>query len=355
MFPYERSTSAGGPAGFIAQNLAGWETDFLSTTPALSYGRNPSVRERLASIWRAPPGRWLRAATSPEISRRWIYDQSGARRHRVIWFHDAGVYAAFADLLGKEHVLMYQPHCPQLPWEEYSDPAHAEGYKKIVLDLVRRASVIVLPNRHCLEIYHDLVADKDVVFFPSGSARPSDVTRISLDPSIIHFLFIGRRTAIKGFDLVLDAFRKAWTIKKDIRLVVCGGGERLKYPGIVDVGYTDRIHDWISSVNLVVNANRQSYFDLSVMEALSIGTPIALTPTQGHKEILEERSSGVISVEPNVDAFVELFLSFSPSSVSEQLAQEDNRKLYANRYSTQRYRERISAALPAVLSKLCKA
>jgi glycosyltransferase involved in cell wall biosynthesis len=351
MFPFDRSPSAGGPEGFIAQNLSGWETDYLSTTPPILCRKPPSVRERLESLWRSPLKQWLSAGTSSGVNRVRMYDHSGAKGHRVIWFHDAGVYNIFSDLLSKEHVLVYQPHCPQLPWEEFNDAAQAE-YKKIVVSLIERAAMIVLPNPYCLEVYRQVLANKPITFIASGCAQPSNVQKKSLDRSLVHFLFIGRRSPIKGFDLVVSAFKQAWVYRKDIRLVICGSGDPEVHPGIIDVGQTDRIHDWIASVDLVVNANRKSYFDLSVMETLSIGTMIAVTPTQGHKMFLEGGSRGVISIEPNVDAFRELFLAYAPSPEMVRIGNAENKSLYLEQYSTQKYRHRLAAALPSVLSEI---
>src|SRR5260370_1156680 len=83
--------------------------------------------------------------------------------------------------------------------------------------------------------------------------------------------------------LVIDGFRFAYEKNKNIRLVICGSGARESHPGVIDLGRCERVHDWIASVDCVVNANRQSYFDLSALETLSVGTPLAVTPTQGHK------------------------------------------------------------------------
>ena len=41
-------------------------------------------------------------------------------------------------------------------------------------------------------------------------------------------MYIGRRNKIKGFDIVIEAFRKAREKRKDINLVIIGNGEKIE-------------------------------------------------------------------------------------------------------------------------------
>ena len=130
-------------------------------------------------------------------------------------------------------------------------------------------------------------------FMFEALAQISLPEKIPLDRELIYFLYVGRRIPIKGYDYIIEAFSRAFSKRKEIRLLLCGGGVSLPQKGVIDLGSQKKIHDWIFSVDCVVNANRQSYFDLSVMETLSVGKTLAYTATGGHKELLEFRSPGL--------------------------------------------------------------
>ena len=58
------------------------------------------------------------------------------------------------------------------------------------------------------------------------------------------------------------------------------------------MGFSVRVHDWLASCDYLVSANRQSYVDMVILEALSVGTPIMMTMNAGH-EIFRRQSSGI--------------------------------------------------------------
>ena len=95
-------------------------------------------------------------------------------------------------------------------------------------------------------------------------------------------MYIGRRNKIKGFDIVLETFRKAREKRKDINLVIIGNGEKINEEGITDIGFSKNPIGWYNSADYLINANRQSYFDLSVIEALTTGIPIIMADNFGH-------------------------------------------------------------------------
>ena len=95
-------------------------------------------------------------------------------------------------------------------------------------------------------------------------------------------MYIGRRNKIKGFDIVLETFRKVREKRKDINLIIIGNGEKIEEEGIIDIGFSKNPIGWYNSADYLINANRQSYFDLSIIEALTTGIPIIMSDNFGH-------------------------------------------------------------------------
>ena len=125
----------------------------------------------------------------------------------------------------------------------------------------QRANCLVLPNSHAEEIYVDLIRPGTrIEYILSASAQLASSGRFEFDNRLSHFLFVGRRNSIKGFDLLIDAFSEACRHRNDIRLIVVGNGELLGARNVIDAGPSTRVSTWIRSADCVLNVNRMSYF-----------------------------------------------------------------------------------------------
>jgi glycosyltransferase involved in cell wall biosynthesis len=169
---------------------------------------------------------------------------------------------------------------------------------------------------------------------------------IPLNPNYIYYLYIGRRIKIKGFDIVLESFQKAYQSDPSLRLILIGSGEPIRLPGVVDIGQSAEPASWLVVCDYLISANRQSYFDLSVMEALSLGTPIIIAYTGGHLEFGEIQTSGIIPLpELNARTLAEVLLNNRRKRSNNFDAAEANRKLFQDRFSDRRYRSRVERFL----------
>lgn len=286
----------------------------------------------------------------------WVFKAMKAEDCRYLWFMDASVYALFAPFVRKEQRIIYQPHCPELPWLEVdaSTPAGEEKRRAVRASteaLFDRADHLVFPNAGAATIYRTLVRPRHRVhFLESGAAHPPTFAPIPLDPAGCYFLYIGRRNAIKGFDRVLAAFRAARRKREEIRLLVSGAGEPIDDQGVVDIGFTARVHAWIAASDCVVNANRQSYFDLSVLETLAVGTPIALTMSEGHASFARYEPPGIISLpEPVQESLERHFLTFTSALSRNEQVRAANRRIYREGFSPAAYHRRLGDFVRSVV------
>ncbi len=360
VFPHEGRKNSGGPEGFISQLIRPFKLRGIEVTAPV-----PTV---LRSRWKRligqaeillNPANILRTLqNSRYLLNQSVFIEAGMASARILWFMHHGFYEQFAPFIRPDQIVIYQPHCPELPWMEIlGDEAEAVQQRKMeektVRDLIVRSSVLVLPNEGARSIYESLIGpDLDLHYIQSGAAIPSDVGLIPLDPQYTYLLYIGRRLPIKGFDIVREAFSKVYETRKDLRLIVCGSGEPLRDPGVIDVGFTSRIHDWIASVDCVVNTNRQSYLDLSVMETLAIGTPIIMTATHGHEVFRQFNSADLhclISTEPS--ELAQRMTEVRRKDRSQACEHNPNHQLYTQEFSIPRYHERLHEFVNFVLSK----
>ena len=96
--------------------------------------------------------------------------------------------------------------------------------------------------------------------------------------------YVGRHNVIKGFGDLKEI--GTTLLDKDIWFLIAGKEEPL--PGInhsnwIEVGWTNDPHSIISASDIFILPNQETYFDLVLLEALSLGIPCLISDTGGNK------------------------------------------------------------------------
>lgn len=176
------------------------------------------------------------------------------------------------------------------------------------------ADALVFPCEYSMEGYYkswpefkDIIKNKPVYFSLTGTeekevSTPANILRkqLNIPPNATVFLFLGRFMKIRGFDLYIEAAKKILEeIPGSYFLAV---GEKQKTPSIdhpcwIEVPFTDAPGSFINMADACIIANRGSYFDLSMIENLSLGTPLIAAKVGGYK-YLENKTTGVQYFKP---------------------------------------------------------
>ena len=107
------------------------------------------------------------------------------------------------------------------------------------------------------------------------------------------------------------------------------------------------------SCDYLINFNRQSYLDLSVLEALSVGARIIMSATDGHREFIGTASDGIItSDQPTIEGLVDILLSEERIPNKSDLPSLANIDLYLNRYTDEIYRMNLDALAVRLLGDM---
>jgi len=166
-----------------------------------------------------------------------------------------------------------------------------------------------------------------------------------VQPECTSFIFIGRRQRVKGFDELIEGFRLARNINKQIMLYIAGSGGSLQgEDGIVDLGVVTNPLAWMRSVDALVSVNRQSYFDRVVIEALSVGANLLVSCTYGHTELANQSSDIVDLSAPSPESICRGFLKIAEHGFPAQ-SRADNMSIYWRRYSDRVHRQRLEELL----------
>jgi glycosyltransferase involved in cell wall biosynthesis len=353
--PEQRNARQGGPSGFVAQNLAGHELKYaqLSTDHLAPERLLARVMRRI----RRAIGAGLRDGIpdyyrGPRTLARRLFTQERVWEYPLVMFHEPLHMFYCQDLIGAKQTVILQPHYPERPGNELAAYEHGTPEiirwveDRVVPATFGRADFIVLPNEGAARIYDGMIQDRSkIIYLPSGSKAPQDVSPIPLDPRHLYFLYVGRRIPIKGYDLVVEGFRRAHAQRPELRLILLGNGKKADIDGVIDVGFSTKPHDWMTSVDYVINANRQSYFDLTVLETLAVGAPLLLSCTWGHA-VFKGASKGVFDIgEANIENIEKAFLAACFKRELDASAGPANRELFLRRYSDDIYRANLDHLL----------
>ena len=178
------------------------------------------------------------------------------------------------------------------------------------------ADGLIFPSPCAKAIYNDFPGfiqyskGKPVKFLTTGlNFKASTVNRaeflskykldINKDKKII--TYIGRHNLIKGYDRIIAAYPEIKQLNGVV--IVAGAISEIKYPNEpdwIELGYINDAMNLMAIADVVVIPNRNTYFDLVIIEALSLGKIVVTSNTGGNIDIAKS-TKGLYLFDNNVE------------------------------------------------------
>ncbi len=281
---------------------------------------------------------------------------SGIRQYPVVWFSDLLQYFSCRPLLAPGQRAVLHLHSPALPSIEAQEQAWCNYHDRRLIARIERwalqdADLLVLANRGAERIYGDLRNGKPIAHLQNAMSGEGAGEVPALSVSHTNFLYVGRRIGLKGFDLLIAAFREAYARNPMLRLYLLGNGEPCLEPGMVDLQFSRVPEKWIAAASCVVIPNRSSYLDLNLLEALSLNAPVMMTCTEGHEMFLGA-GPGIYPVpSATVEALRDALLAAPDWLAGMQGQQPTNRELFERDFSLEKFASRLNEICAALLGK----
>ncbi|MDR7550783.1 MAG: glycosyltransferase family 4 protein [Armatimonadota bacterium] len=220
----------------------------------------------------------------------------------------------------------------------------------VELDTYKQVDGLVVP---CIEAIDDYFLDVEshrkvlltlpIFEVPSGAIPlrqtvPASAIRASMGVGAGQFLvaFFGRYHRHKGFD-IFTKLAVAAGLRQPGRFRFFSAGLGPIAPpraaGYQDLGWvSDRLGDYIGAADCVVAPNRHTFFDLAVLEAMSLGKLVITSATGGNKW-LARLTEGIILVnEHEPEAYLSRLLQLEHRELAKHLG-EANRRAYELHFS----------------------
>lgn len=147
--------------------------------------------------------------------------------------------------------------------------------------------------------------------------------------------YVGRHNEIKGYDLLKEI--GAELLKHENVYFLIAGKEEpmqgIKNPRWIEVGWTNDPHSLINASDIFLLPNKETYFDLVMLEILSLGTIVLASHTGGNKYFEKIKPNGVVQFLGKNDA-VEKALALKNMSAEEKIRMRELNKDVFAKYFT---------------------
>ncbi len=283
----------------------------------------------------------------------------------VIHFHSTiDMYRVRDSLKEYRGIVCLTSHSPTLLSKEIYDEEltcfEKRRYKKLYNHLIKmdeyafnRADSFIFPCEQAEEPYAinydkwDIIKrTKKFYYVPTGivEANPkinkAEIrNKYNIPQSAFVISYVGRHNEIKGYDRLKEIGCVLLREYDDIYFLIAGREEPLK--GLnqdrwIEAGWTNDPHSIINAADIFVLPNKETYFDLIMLEVLSLGKIVVASRTGGNKYFIN-KSDGIMLFEDNVDA-VKLILNIKKLSAQEIKQMEDsNLQLYSQEFTCESF------------------
>ncbi len=161
--------------------------------------------------------------------------------------------------------------------------------------------------------------------------------------------YFGRHNKIKGFDIFRDIVSKALEAHPNLYVLCAGSGEisSLRHPRWIELGFVSNVKDIMPLCDLYVLPNRETYFDLVVIEALRAGLVLNVSLTGGNKYFKTLPTSEINGIyyfdinklEQALHNISSLYELKEKKPEEFKKLKMDNKSLFLNHFTLQKYIE----------------
>ena len=290
----------------------------------------------------------------------------------VVHFHNTfEMYRMKYDLRDYQGLVLLTSHSPKVYYREIiEDVISVQDYhdKKNIYDSAeefdeyafKRADYIIFPcpgaeepYYHSWPMYKEIRDEKKIRYVPTGiSPVNCKKTReeirkelnIPLDATVLSF--VGRHNEVKGYDILQDIFSKL----NNVYVVCCGMIGDIQPPESnrwIEVGWTTDPYSYVGAADIYMLPNRETYFDIAMLQTLSIGKCSVISNTGGNKEFTNTPGVKLYNSE---DEAVECIKQFIDMDTKERNRLENlQRKEFNEKYTIENFYEKYKETIKKLI------
>lgn len=284
----------------------------------------------------------------------------------LIHLHNCFDVFLIKDIIPSNTIKVLTIHSPESIIKEIEKNNFKNKFLDKIYEIEKKAfqwaDVLIYPCRESLENHlqtfpylKEIVPIKKIFYCPTGIQKLEvkypklEVRKRFLIPQgAFTVSYIGRHIEVKGFDLLAQAIvriNNKLPDNKKIYLITAGKGNLgKKFSKNKTLKKIWRHIEWVEFPGDIINTsdcfvlpNRRTFFDLALLEAMSIGIPILASDSGGNKYV-KKTSSGIILFKPQVEDLIEYIDKMRNMSNQQRLNMgRENYKSFAKYFSLRHF------------------
>lgn len=238
------------------------------------------------------------------------------------------------------------------------------GWKVIEKKVFENTDILIFPSKEAMEPlldtmngFEQIAKEKDIRFVATGAKKLNPTLTKEEAKKKYHvegkFVvgYIGRHNEVKGYDNLKEAAKKVLDKHKDIVFLIGGAQgnvfEPLNDKNWIEAGWVNP-EELFMAIDVFVLPNRRTYFDLVLLEVMSMGIPIIASNTGGNKSVksvatnIELYDNSIKGLVSKIDEM------YNYNETMRQLKGENISKAYTNYFTTAKFAERYQDTIEQI-------
>lgn len=227
-----------------------------------------------------------------------------------------------------------------------------------------RADYIIFPCKeaeepyfHTWDNYEKIRKQEKYFYFPTGinpckvkESREEIRKKYNIPEDAFVISYVGRHNEIKGYDIVKEVGKKILN-NSNVYFLIAGKEEPLKgtrNSRWIEVGWTNDPHSIISAADVFLLPNRETYFDLIMLEVLSLGQIVVASKTGGNKFFEKFNSEGIKLYDNSNDIVHVITDLMGLESKKLEKMREQNKKLFFDEFTVDKFASRYIKIIQSI-------
>lgn len=298
----------------------------------------------------------------------------GLSSYDFVHFHTtSSFYSSKRELLNYKGITILTSHSPKVYYREIiEDDISNEEYlynKKIYDDAelideyaFKNSDIVIFPCPgaeepyfHSWPKYKDIRDESKIRYVPTGilpveckKTRVEIRNELNIPQDAIVLSFVGRHNEVKGYDILQDIFSRL----DNAYVICCGNIGAIKPPESdrwIEIGWTTDPYSYVGASDIYMLPNRETYFDIAMLQTLSIGKCSVISNTGGNKEFV--KTPGV-KLYDTVDEAVKCIKEFILMPMEEKLDLEHLQRIeFEEKYTIEVFYKNYKNTLKKLLEE----
>ncbi|HFU76188.1 MAG TPA: glycosyltransferase [Arcobacter sp.] len=252
--------------------------------------------------------------------------------YSTLYRSHVALFLSLIEIGKRPKTIMRMPNSPK----SVIDNKEISRVMKYLLDKALKSSTKVIAQtpdmKEEIAFYHNIKVDKiDILINPLDKAFIDKSIEESINPFNNHYINVvasGRLMYQKGYDILIQAFKKVYERNNNFRLFILGGdyaGEQKKYENMVEalelkgvvnfLGFQKNPYIFYNNANLFVMSSRWEGLPNTILENLYLQKPIVATKCMPFmKNLIEHGQNGFLVEVENSEKLADAILSYEKLS-----------------------------------------